>query len=83
MRTYDKKRLILHRGFIILLLRLCLGGLFLYTSLYKILNTALFKEAVANYELLPYWIVNMTAVVRSTALAGALDWNSPHSGCLR
>lgn len=63
IRTSHKKRLIFHRGFIILLLRLCLGGLFIYASLNKILNTALFKEAVASYEILPYWIVNITAVV--------------------
>ncbi len=63
IRTSDKKRLIFHRGFIIFLLRLCLGGLFIYASLYKILNTALFKEAVASYEILPYWSVNITAVV--------------------
>lgn len=58
-----RKRPIFHRGTIILLLRLCLGGLFIYASLNKILNTAHFKEAVANYEILPYWIINMTAVV--------------------
>jgi len=37
--------------------------LFIYASLNKILNTAVFKEAVASYEILPYWIVNITAVV--------------------
>lgn len=40
-----------------------MGGLFIYASLNKILNTAVFKEAVASYEILPYWLVNITAVV--------------------
>lgn len=58
-----KKSRTLHRGIIILLLRLCLGGLFIYSSFYKIRNIAQFKEAVANYEILPYWIVNITAII--------------------
>jgi len=57
------KQTSLHRGNIILLLRVCLGGVFIYASLHKLHNTAQFKDAVANYELLPYWLINITAII--------------------
>lgn len=57
------KKIISHRGFAILLLRFCLGGLFIYTGLYKILHAAKFKDIITKYEILPYWAVNITAVV--------------------
>lgn len=51
-----------HRGIFIFVLRIFLGGVFLYASLHKINNAAQFKEAVANYEILPYYAVNITAI---------------------
>jgi uncharacterized membrane protein YphA (DoxX/SURF4 family) len=51
-----------HRGIPILILRVALGGLFIYTSLHKIRNVVRFKDAVVNYEILPYWIVNIAAI---------------------
>ena len=43
--------------------RLYLGGLFIYASLYKINYTAEFAETIASYQMVPYWGVNLMAVV--------------------
>jgi len=45
------------------LLRFFLGGIFIYASVDKILNPALFARAVMNYEMLPYWAVNVFALL--------------------
>ena len=62
-RASHRKQSIRHRGIIIFPLRLCLGGLFIYASLSKIRDPIRFKNIVANYEVLPYWMVNITAAV--------------------
>jgi putative oxidoreductase len=46
-----------------LIFRLYLGGLFIYASLYKINYTAEFAETIASYQLVPYWGVNLLAVI--------------------
>ena len=43
--------------------RLYLGGLFVYASLYKINYTAEFAETIAGYQMVPYWGVNLLAVI--------------------
>lgn len=62
-RASHRKQSIRHRGIITFPLRLCLGGLFIYASLSKIRDPLRFKNIVANYEVLPYWMVNITAAV--------------------
>lgn len=47
----------------IFILRLWLGGLFVYTSVHKIFHTTKFKDVIANYEILPYWAVNIAAMI--------------------
>ncbi len=59
----DRKKTLFHRGIIILLLRLTLGGLFIYASLHKIRNTIQFKDMISKYEILPYWMINITSIV--------------------
>ncbi len=44
------------------LLRLYIGGLFVFASLYKINHAVEFAESLANYQLVPYWAVNFLAV---------------------
>ncbi len=51
------------RSAVILLLRLCLGGVFIYASLHKITDVSRFSEQVAAYEVLPHWMVNAAAAV--------------------
>ena len=43
--------------------RLYLGGLFIYASLYKINYTAEFAETIASYQLVPYWGINLMALI--------------------
>lgn len=45
-----------------LALRLYLGGVFIYASLYKINYAGEFAETIASYQLVPYWGVNGLAV---------------------
>jgi hypothetical protein len=46
-----------------LVFRLYLGGLFIYASIYKINYAAEFAETIASYQIVPYFLVNLTAVV--------------------
>lgn len=45
------------------LLRLLIGGLFLYASLNKLFNQEEFAKAIYNYKLLPGEVVNIFAIV--------------------
>lgn len=56
------------KGFLInpyvaLAFRLYLGGIFIYASMHKISFTAEFAENIASYQILPYWLVNLAAIV--------------------
>lgn len=46
-----------------LLLRVYLGGVFVYASMYKINYPPEFAETVASYQLIPVWAVHLTALV--------------------
>lgn len=45
------------------LIRLVLGGVFIYASLDKILNPGSFAQAVFNYQVLPGKLINLTALI--------------------
>ena len=45
------------------IVRVGLGGVFVYASVDKILYPALFAEAVYNYQILPDYLVNLTALI--------------------
>jgi len=49
--------------YVSVLLRVFLGGIFVYASVDKIMNPVLFARAVMNYEMLPYWAVNFFALI--------------------
>jgi uncharacterized membrane protein YphA (DoxX/SURF4 family) len=46
-----------------LVLRLYLGGLFIYASMYKISYPMEFAENIAAYQIVPFWAVNLMAIV--------------------
>lgn len=46
-----------------ILLRLIIGGLFVYASLNKLFNQEAFAKAIYNYKLLPGEVVNILAIV--------------------
>jgi putative oxidoreductase len=46
-----------------LMLRLYLGGIFIYASMYKISYPVEFAENIASYQIVPYWAVNLMAIV--------------------
>jgi len=46
-----------------LLLRVYVGGIFIYASMYKINFPGEFAETIASYQLLPFWAVNLAALV--------------------
>jgi uncharacterized membrane protein YphA (DoxX/SURF4 family) len=56
------KKIFTHRH-LALVLRLYIGGLFIYASMYKINYPGEFAEAIASYQIVPYWAVNVSAVV--------------------
>jgi len=56
------KKTFTHR-YLALILRLCIGGIFIYASMYKINYPGEFAETIAGYQIVPYWAVNISAVV--------------------
>jgi uncharacterized membrane protein YphA (DoxX/SURF4 family) len=66
------------------LLRLILGGIFVYASLDKILHPDRFAEAISDYKLLPRSLVNFVALVFPWVeavggiflIAGIFEWAS-------
>ncbi|MFO7988758.1 MAG: MauE/DoxX family redox-associated membrane protein [Desulfotignum sp.] len=44
-------------------IRLVMAGVFIYASIDKIIHPALFAEAVYNYQVLPGYLVNLTALI--------------------
>lgn len=50
-------------GFLALCARLILGAVFVYASIDKILHPADFAKAVYNYQILPDFLINLTAII--------------------
>ncbi len=48
---------------IILVLRIILGGIFVYASIDKFLHPAAFAEMIYNYQILPDVLINLSALI--------------------
>ena len=56
-----------------LMLRVYVGAVFVYASMYKINYPGEFAETIASYQLVPYWMVNLMALVMpSTELVSGI-----------
>jgi putative oxidoreductase len=49
--------------YVALAFRVYLGGVFIYASMYKIGYPAEFAQNIASYQIVPFWAVNLLAVV--------------------
>jgi uncharacterized membrane protein YphA (DoxX/SURF4 family) len=59
----DLLRRFLTSRYLALVLRLYIGGLFIYASMYKINYPGEFAESIIAYQIVPFWAVNVLAVV--------------------
>lgn len=50
-------------GLLVLLFRVILGGMFVYAGVMKIADPAGFAQAIANYRILPLWMVSTAAII--------------------
>ena len=50
-------------GPVVLCARLILGAVFIYASIDKIIHPEAFAESVYNYQILPAFLINLTAIV--------------------
>jgi uncharacterized membrane protein YphA (DoxX/SURF4 family) len=44
-------------------LRLIIGGMFIYVAINKLANPEEFAKAIKNYDMMPFWIINIMAIV--------------------
>ncbi|MFA5403813.1 MAG: MauE/DoxX family redox-associated membrane protein [Ignavibacteria bacterium] len=45
------------------ILRLIIGGMFIYVAYNKLINPEEFAKAIKNYDMLPFWIINIMAII--------------------
>ncbi len=60
--------------YVALVIRIYLGSIFIYASMSKVIEPAVFAENIAGYRIVPYWGLNLTAII--------LPWLEPICGFL-
>jgi len=63
MKVFEFITKILFNKYTALILRLYIGGVFIYASMSKINYAGEFAETIASYQLVPFWGVNIVAVL--------------------
>ncbi|MBI3008488.1 MAG: DoxX family membrane protein [Candidatus Omnitrophica bacterium] len=63
MKTENKFVLLCKNSYLLLFLRLFVGGVFIYASIDKIAHPAQFAHAIENYRILPHFLVNIFAII--------------------
>lgn len=63
MQFWELTKRVLTSKYLALAFRLYIGGIFIYASMNKINYTAEFSESIASYQLVPFWSVNLLAIV--------------------
>ena len=56
-------RQVISNKYVVLAIRLILGFVFIYASVDKIAHPGPFAESIYNYRMLPYWAINLMAIV--------------------
>lgn len=63
MNLWELIKKILFSKYTALIFRLYIGGIFIYASMSKINYAGEFAETIASYQLVPFWAVNVIAVI--------------------
>ncbi len=63
MQIWESTKRVLTHKYLALAFRLYIGGIFVYASMNKISFTAEFSETIASYQLVPFWSVNLLAII--------------------
>ncbi len=59
----NKLMLLCTNSWTLLLLRLFIGGIFIYASIDKIAHPEQFARAIENYRILPWFLINIFAII--------------------
>ncbi|MBN1930970.1 MAG: DoxX family membrane protein [Desulfobacterales bacterium] len=62
MKFWEFAKKIPTSKYLALILRIYIGWIFIYASMYKINYAGEFAESIASYQLVPFWAVNIMAV---------------------
>ncbi len=63
MESWNSAKKILGHKYLALAFRLLLGATFIYAGVYKIGYAGEFAESIASYQIVPYWAVNILAII--------------------